>query len=248
MKKDIDVDGALLKMSGIITISALITIILFGLASAAITDYPLLSGYVNDYEHLLTPTEQTQLHDKIADIKAKTTVEIAIVSIKDTGGEDRVTYANRLGEKAGVGSSETDNGVVIMWVTSTKQGAIATGRGIESTLNDAKVARIGRASRIYFDKNEYYNGYDYILDEISKEIGMEGNYTALGQADGESMSPIILIIILISIVLFIALVGAGLSGGGGTIGFVGSGGGWSGGSSSSGGFSGGSFGGGGGGF
>jgi uncharacterized protein len=219
-------------------------------ATAAITDYPLLSGYVNDYEHLLTPTEQTQLHDKIADIKAKTTVEIAIVSIKDTGGEDRVTYANRLGEKAGVGSSETDNGVVIMWVTSTKQGAIATGRGIESTLNDAKVARIGRASRIYFDKNEYYNGYNYILDEISKEIGMNttGNESALGKADGKSMPLLLVIIILISIVLFIAIVGAGLSGGGGGIGFVGSGGGWSGGSSSSGGFSGGSFGGGGGGF
>lgn len=233
-------------------IGPIILIFILGLiavhsATAAITDYPLLSGYVNDYEHLLSPTEQTQLHDKIANIKEKTTVEIAIVSIKDTGGEDRVIYANRLGEKAGVGSSETDNGVVIMWVTSTKQGAIATGRGIESTLNDAKVARIGRASRVYFDKGEYYNGYNYILDEISKEIGMEGNFTETNQEELPSLSMSLIIIILVLFVLFIIFMGMiGASGGGGGIGFVGSGG-WSGGSSS-GGFSGGSFGGGGGGF
>jgi uncharacterized protein len=110
--------------------------------------------------------------NQLADqIEANTTFEIAIVTVQSTGGQDRLQYANMIGDENGVGKKDTDNGIVVLWsVEADAGGAIATGRGSESFVTDAVTGRIGRASRQYFDKGEYYNGMNYIVIELDKEI------------------------------------------------------------------------------
>lgn len=135
------------------------------------TEYPILTEYVTDNANILTSFEEESLTGKIKEIESNTTVEIAVVTLPTTNGEELTMFANKLGEKNGVGKEETDNGVIILWSLKNENGgAIAIGRGIESTLNDAKVGRIGRESKQYFDIGRYYNGFDYILNEINKEI------------------------------------------------------------------------------
>lgn len=216
------------------------------LSSVLGATYETLTPYVNDFANVLTGTEKAELNTLLKNIEEETTVEIAIVSIKTTNGQERVFYANKLGEQSGVGKEATDNGVVILWsMSNEKGGAIATGRGIESILNDAKVGRIGRASRTYFDKEEYYNGYKYIINEIYKEIKPGGTIQTeeqtqeVTETDVFGFFLILIIIVVILVVLFMLADGSG-GGSWSSTGF-GGGGGWSGG----GGFGGGSFGGGG---
>lgn len=238
----------------------LFIVMLIVLSMFVAAEYPTIVPYVNDFAGLLTNQEMITLTERCAAIKQRYTVEVAIVSVQNTNGEDRVIYANRLGDKSGVGNAETDNGLVLLWsLDNEKGGAIATGRGIESTFNDAKVGRIGRASRPYFDAGEYYNGYNSMLDEIEVELNGTSEYTAastnltfcqqFGLDDGRCSVLIIFIVILVIALIFCVFAVAAAGGGGGGsyhsssyIGHSVGSGGWSSGGGS---FGGGSFGGGG---
>jgi uncharacterized protein len=223
-------------------ITALVMLILL---SGIVSAYPKLNGYVNDFANLLSDSEEQQLTHTIEQIQANSTVEIAVVTVESTNGEDRTMFANKMGEQNGVGKKTTDNGVVILWSLDNEQGgAIATGRGIESILTDSEVGRIGRGSRQYFDDKKYYDGFNYILVEVDKQVNAEYPTGVLNEDYSDWWIWLIIILVIIFLLFFLIPL---LSGGGGS---------WSGGSyvssggfssSSGGGFSfgGGSFGGGG---
>jgi uncharacterized protein len=228
-----------------ILIGILLLIILSSLCFAV--DYPKLTPYVNDFAHLLTPEQITSLNTLCTNIEKNTTVEIAIVTVTKTNGEERVIYASRMGEASGVGKKATDNGVVVMWVVNEQHGAIATGRGIGDILPDIKVSHIGTASRVYFDQGDYYNGFKYIIDEIGKEVGY-GNESKQPIVQDLSVDASIFIMVMVIIILLIIILGAASSSGGSGGGSFSAGnsiGGSIGSFSSGGSFGGGSFGGGG---
>ena len=156
-------------MKRILLILLIITMVTASVSAAV--DIPKIEPYVNDFAGLLTPEEELQLNILADTIEVNTTFEIAIVTIDGTRGQNRVEFANEIGDLNGVGKKDLDNGVVVMWSTGDDfGGAIATGRGSESFLTDATVGIIGRDSRSYFDKGEYAAAFNYILTELNKEI------------------------------------------------------------------------------
>lgn len=214
--------------------------------------YPAIVPYVNDFADLLSTDEEQKLNEECHKIEQATSIEIAIVTIASTEGEDRTLYANHIGEESGVGQESKDNGVVILWSSDNeKGGAIATGRGIESILNDAKVGRIGRASRQFFDKGQYYQGFSYIVSEVKLEL-VESDLTQ-PTTTNEEIPPWVIILIIFVVVLFVVLLLIAISSDGGSGGsgsyrstsYIGTSLGRSSGGSSWGSFGGGSFGGGG---
>jgi uncharacterized protein len=222
---------------------------------ASATVYPTLNGYVNDYSGVLTPQERTLLTDRITAIEKNTTVEIALVDVTTTNGEDLSQFATKIGDNNGVGKKATDNGIVVLISFDNQRGGfIATGKGIEGTITDVKATRIWDNSKSYFTNKQYYAGYSKILDGIESEIDA-GNSTAASGSDNDDFAFIIFAlfgITLVIVIIVIILIASG--GGGGSYGGGGSGsGGHSGSSGSSshsssgGSFGGGGFGGGGGG-
>jgi len=253
-----------MKLNKILSI-ALIALLLTGFVAAR--EYPNLNNkLVNDFAGLMTLEQEQTLTDKLIQINQNSSVEIAVVTVQSTDGEDRLDFANHIGENNGVGKKATDNGVVLLWsVENENGGAIAPGRGIESILNDAKVVRIGKAARPLFDQGKVYEGFDQMIDGVKAEISKSGEYQPLeGLPDvstavvSPELPPIVwLIILIIGAFIILALLSSatsdGFGGGGGSFrggGYIGRG--FSGGSFSSGGsgggfsFGGGSFGGGGG--
>jgi uncharacterized protein len=190
-----------IKVGGIII---LILVFLISNVSAA-TTIPRIEPYVNDFAGVLSPQEELQLNLLADQIENRTSFEIAIVTVTGTGGQDRLEYANLIGDQNGVGKKDSDNGVVVLWSMDVdKGGAIATGRGSESFITDATTGTIGRATRPYFDKGEYYNGMNYIVTELDKVIvahQLEENATVVlgGNIDnpfGDYLSTTIIIFIL----------------------------------------------------
>jgi len=98
---------------------------------------------------------------------------------------------------------------VILWSKENeKGGAIATGRGIESVLNDAKVARIGRASRDLFDSGNYFEGFRTIIFEIEKETS--GEYSTASnpeEARGQLTGALLIAALILGIIVIIMLIG-----------------------------------------
>jgi len=146
---------------------------------------PKIEPYVNDYGNLLTREQISSLNILADKIEQNTTWEIAIVTVPNTEGLDRLDYANRLGDENGVGKKDKDNGLVVLWSESDDRGlAIASGRYSESIFNDAKLGRILREARSYFDEGNYYEGFLNITLELEKEI-KDTNNTPSTDTDGD---------------------------------------------------------------
>ena len=258
-----------MKLNKILSI-ALVLLLLAGLVNAK--TYPDLNNkLVNDFVGLMTPEQEQALTDKLMQINQNTSVEIAIVTVASTDGEDKSQFANRMGDQNGVGKKATDNGIVIIWsIDNLHGGGIATGRGIESILNSAKVTNIGKAAKPLFEEGKVYEGFDQMINDINTVVTKSGEYQPLPAIEltginssldsNTEIPPIFVLIGIIVVIVFILILLSAISdsdfgGGGGSFrggGYIGggfSGGGFSSGSSGGGfSFGGGSFGGGGGSF
>lgn len=226
----------------------LLTIILCPSARAAV---PRIEPYVNDFANVLTESQKLQLNQYLDQFEKNTSYEIAVVTVTDMEGDNSVHYANMIGDENGVGKKGQDNGIVILLMPGKEYHyAIATGRGTESIINDAKAGRIGRANEVYFDAGNYYEGLYQIVMNVTYSIE-NSSYNPQVQELSVSSNDIlgsegiiVIFIIVLVIIILIAAAGGWLSSddsGGG----YSSGGGWSGGGG--GGYSGGFSGGGGGG-
>jgi len=228
-----------------------VMILILSLQLAIAQDYPKIVPYVNDFGGYLNSQQIESLNLRCDAIQKNTSYEIALVTVKTTNGQDRLDYANRIGENNGVGKLEASNGLVLLWTQEDEKGiAIAVGRGAESTFNDAKVSRYARDARPLFDEGKYYEGFNKMLDDIEAELKVNPDpIAAIDIPDTKDLTGLIIMAAIIIIIFWVIckvfdidtggmgtgiVIGSILRGGGG-------GGGFSGGS-----FSGGSFGGGGG--
>lgn len=107
-------------------------------------EFPAPAGFVTDAAGLLTPGERRDLESAIRDYERKTSIEIAVVTVRSLGGLTDTDYAQKLGERWGVGKRGKDNGVILLLAVTERKLRIHTGYGIEPDLTDAAAGRIIR--------------------------------------------------------------------------------------------------------
>ena len=221
-------------------------------------DRPNPPRLVNDMANIFSPEQSAALEQKLTAYNDSTSTQIAVVTISDLKGYDIGDFAQRLGQKWGVGQAKNNNGIMILIKQKTADSKgdvwIATGYGMEEKIPDITARRIIDQVMIpEFQQGNMYSGVDKAVDVI---IGLcSGTYQAdsLGQKEGGDMAALIIPIIILIIILlsfrnnkYRHFDGNSSSGGSGPVffpgGFLGGFGG-GGGSSSGGGFSGGGFGG-----
>lgn len=229
---------------------------------------------VNDFANILTDKQEYALENKLVAYNDSTSTQICVVTVTSLDGTTSDDFAQKLGEKWGVGT-KNNNGVVILVKPKTTDElgdvSIQVGYGMEPYITDAVNYGIRTKEMIpAFKEGNYYKGIDNAVNAI---IGLaSGAYKADKYADDDNDGAILagLIILLFIIVVLKAFNNGGnngsssgkrsfwrgllwgllLSGGGrsGSSGWGSSGGSWGGGRSGGGfgGFGGGHFGGGGG--
>ena len=75
---------------------------------------PKASGYINDFADLLDGHARVALEQRLKDVEAKTSSEIAVATVTSLDGLSVEEYATRLFKEWGVGQEQTDNGVLIL--------------------------------------------------------------------------------------------------------------------------------------
>ena len=226
-------------------------------------------GYINDFAGVLDPASVSHIEAVITDVRAKSRGEIAVVTLADIGDRAASDVALQVGRQWGVGAKGAAGdpaknlGVVVLLVPlknhrpGTGQVFIATGRGAEGFLTDARVGRIRDAMTPYLAREDYGSGLTLGVELIAQAFAREFGFTLTGEPpppiDETHQLPIPAGLVIAVVVLLIIVTrgrilwwiflfsrfggrGRGWSGGGG--------GGWGGGGGFSGGFGG--FGGGGG--
>ena len=149
---------------------ALILIGVIGLAQD-IPARPNPPCLVNDFADILTDSEIYALETKLVKYDDTTSTQICVVTVKNLSGTTSNDFAQKLGEKWGVGNKE-NNGAVIL--VKPKLGnndfgdvSIQVGYGLEPFVTDADCYSIINYTMIpMFKDNDYYGGINAACDRI----------------------------------------------------------------------------------
>lgn len=123
--------------------------------------------WVFDYEEILSDNQEQILDSIINKFEQQTTNEIVIVTVDNIEGFDKmVDYAVDFGEKHGIGKTEKDNGLLILFSKNLRETFLATGYGTERVLKDEICKEIIDSSMIpHFKNQDYYEGLKSGLEE-----------------------------------------------------------------------------------
>ena len=175
---------------------------------------PVPPRLVNDFADILSDSEEYALEQKLVNYNDTTSTQICVVTVTSLGGTTSDDFAQKLGEKWGVGT-KNNNGVVILVKPKTADElgdvSIQVGYGMEPYVTDAVNYGIRTKEMIpAFKEGNYYKGIDNAVNAI---IGLaSGAFKAEKYAKGDDDA--VGVISLGVIFLFIYLVLKAFSGGG----------------------------------
>jgi uncharacterized protein len=163
---------------------------------------------VNDYAGIFSNSQKDQLEQKLVSFFAETSNQIAVVTLPDLGGYEISDMAFRIGKEWGIGSSEFNNGILILVKPKTLQtrgqAFIAVGYGLEGAIPDITAKQIVEGEMIpQFKIEDMYGGIDRattVLMEISRG---EYNYQQYAEQNKGKASPIVFFIILAIAIFFL---------------------------------------------
>jgi uncharacterized protein len=120
---------------------------------------PTPRGYVSDYAGVIDAATLDELDALIAELKAKTGAEIAVVIVESTEPLTAFDYAMKIAEVWKPGAKGKDNGVVFLAAVKDHRMSIVTGYGVEDVLPDGKVGAIAdELVRPAFRRDDYSGG------------------------------------------------------------------------------------------
>lgn len=100
------------------------------------------SCYVTDEAHVFSSETIAELNSHCASLKKEVGVECAIVVLDSISGDDETTFAENLFNLWGIGNSDNNSGVLVLYVTSLRAIRFQSGAGIEGLLPDAYFNRL----------------------------------------------------------------------------------------------------------
>ena len=242
-------------MKKIIIISVMLV---FAVSILSSLDVPKLKGRINDNAGIINSGDERKLEALLRDVEAKTSSQVALLTISSLQGENLEDYSMRVAQAWQLGQKEFDNGVLLLVAFKEKKIRIEVGYGLESIITDAKSGFIIRNYIVPGFKNGDFaggitNGLLAISGLVTKEFEITdeqlAKYSQQQRAGKRKQIPFGLIVFLFMFVfgglgrrrggLFTALFLGSMLGGGRSRGGSGFGGGFGGFSGGGGGFGGG---------
>ncbi len=184
------------------------------LAAQDIPKRPVPPRLVNDYAGILSADEASRLEHKLVSFNDSTSTQIVLVTVKSLNGYDKNDYAQRLGQKWGIGQKGSNNGVVILikpkYPNEKGEVSIQSGYGLEGVLPDITCKQIVENEMIpKFAQGDYYGGVSAglaVVMSITKGEFTAGQYNKrTNQAQQKPYGILVPIIILMIIVFWIRM-------------------------------------------
>jgi uncharacterized protein len=125
-------------LRGRVTTLGLLTAFLVALAVAAYAlTFPPLTGRVVDEAGILDASTRSGLEQKLADLEAKTTGQLVVVTLKSLQGTSIEDYGYQLGRHWGIGQKGKNSGALLIVAPNDRKVRIEAGYGLEGNLTDA---------------------------------------------------------------------------------------------------------------
>ena len=173
------------------------------------------TGYVNDFAHVIDANTSAQIEDMCHQVDEKAHAQIALVTINTLDGNDIESYAVDLFKQWGIGSKQTNRGVLILYAIRDHRARIEVGYGLEPILPDGKVGGFQREAIPLMRSGNYSDALQLVTarlaDVIASDAGVQLTNSQprapaqpVGEPDhsgGISLGGIILIVIVIVVIL-----------------------------------------------
>ncbi len=188
-------------------------------------EFPRPVGHVNDFAGFIGFETERILNDMAEEVKAKTGAEIAVVTIRSTGGEDIEEYAIDLFMDWGIGQRGEDNGLLILVAVDDRQMWVKPGYGLEGAIPDAfaheiyynvlrPAFRAGRqdaglvqatrmlAERVMAEYGQTLAYDDSLASAMEQDLGQSGRLTGRRAISAliSSLFPLLIMIFVITMV------------------------------------------------
>ncbi len=182
------------------------------LTAQAIPERPVPPRLVNDFAGMLSDRENDYLEQKLVAFNDSTSNQIAIVTVNSLDGYDIMDYAQRLGEKWGIGQKQLNNGILILVKPRTQESkgeiTIVQGYGLEGAIPDITCAQIIDNEILpAFREGLFFEGLDNATSTLMSLARGEfssdeyANKSKNSSGDGSAAGIIIFIVIVIIIIL-----------------------------------------------
>lgn len=211
------------KIKVVLVVSLLILSLSFSSFAINIPE-PTNDFFVNDFADVISEEDEQEIMKIGADLYLQTTAQIVVVTVNSLDGYEVNDYALELGREWGVGSKDTNNGVVLLLSVNDREVTIQVGYGLEGCLTDAGTGRILDEYAIpYLSNNDFSTGlleaYKAIAGDVCTEYGVELNpnyqityddydyHFSDDLGDSDAFGSIVLFItalVLVSLIIFIS--------------------------------------------
>lgn len=136
--------------------AAVLVVLAVAAAGAA---FPAPRGNVSDFAGVLDAATAAELSRVLRETEARTSAEIAVVTVASLDGMSLEEYAVKLFAEWGIGKKARDNGVLVLIAPGQRRMRIEVGYGLEPILPDALAGRIIREEFLpAFRDNDYARG------------------------------------------------------------------------------------------
>jgi uncharacterized protein len=136
----------------------------------AVKELPKPTDYVSDDAHVMSQATILELDRLCGEVDHEAHAQIAVVTVNSLAGETVEQYAVDLYTAWGIGSKQSDRGVLVLVAPNERRRFIETGYGLEGILPDGLVGRIGRQIVPMLRANDFNGALTVETDDISQVI------------------------------------------------------------------------------
>ncbi|WP_428668801.1 TPM domain-containing protein [Reyranella sp.] len=116
--------------------AAFLVLLCLGVAALA-ANFPALTGRIVDQANVIPVETRTALEPKLADLEAKSGIQLVVATVTSLEGQEIEPYANELFRTWKLGEKTKNNGVLLLVAPNERRVRIEVGYGLEGTLTDA---------------------------------------------------------------------------------------------------------------
>src|SRR6516164_2552820 len=130
-------------------------------------NFPALTGRIVDQANVIPAATRDAIEPKLADLEAKSGIQLVVATVASLDGEEIEPYANELFRTWKLGEKTKNNGVLLLVAPNQRKVRIEVGYGLEGTLTDAlsKVI-ISNAIAPRFKTGDFGGGISRGVDDI----------------------------------------------------------------------------------
>lgn len=134
-------------------------------------------GFLSDFTNLLSENTRNKIEKILNELEKKTSIEFAVVIVKNLDGYPIENYSIKLFEQWGIGKKNKNNGVLFITSLEDRKVRIEVGYGLEGIITDGTAWEIlDKYVLPYYKKGDYDSGILYgtlaVINRIEKEYNI----------------------------------------------------------------------------